>query len=261
MRAELNRIAAAEGSFLANGSLDNCEVQSLLDDLSGFSRRDAYLTNPTITAAAGTNTTYNRGSYDACRKKGQSDDVVSNQEQLQANVDTRLAQLDSAIELGVNSGYISWTQARHLETELEHILDDEEHFTEDGRLSYREANQLIADLDALDAEVKALQVAYDRNRRARYGQRGQRNRNVASNLNLQQSVLRQRIQAGLRSGQLTKIEADRLFRSEDRIAELEAQMRESGGRLGYNEQRRLLAELDDLSHHITSELNDHHVQF
>lgn len=107
LRSELNRIAAAEGSFLADGKLDNWEVQTLLDDLSGFSRRlDTYLTNSDTAKAASGSYNRGRGYYDTWRRHGRTDEVVTNQSQLQASVDARQAQLDSALEQGLNSGYI-----------------------------------------------------------------------------------------------------------------------------------------------------------
>lgn len=261
LRSEMNRIEGVEGGFLADGKLDTWEVQTLLNDLNGYSQRlDTYLNNSTTTTAG--STVRNRGWYDSYRRHGRSDEDVHNQAQLQANVDTRQAQLDSAITQGINSGYISWSEARSLQTELRRIQDNEQRYTSDGRLSFREANELIADLDALDTKVKAAQATRDRYSRhgggrygGRYGDSGQ------GSINAQQSVLRQRIDAGVKSGQLTRSESSRLYREEQRISDLEAQMRSSGNRLSFDEQRRLLGELNELSRNITKELNDHQVQF
>lgn len=260
LRAELNRIAAAEGNYLSDGALTTWEVQVLLDDMQSFSRRlEAYLTNSNV--ATNSTNPWSHNSYNCWRGRN-SDDAISNQAQLQASVDTRQAALDSQIEQSLSSGIIRWSDARTLETELNAIAAKETTFTADGRLSYREANELLADLDALDAKVKAHIATYDRNRRdwGRNRDRG-RGRGHYRNYNATQSALRQRIDFGLKSGKLTRIEADRLIRDEQRIADLEAQLRFSGGRLSYSEERRLLNELDNLSRSITKELNDHQVQY
>lgn len=143
---------------------------------------------------------------------------------------------------------------------MKRIVEDENRFLADGKLSYREGNQLISDLDAVDTKIKTLQTEYDRYRAMRRGGHRHHN-NDAGRIDTQQSVLRQRINAGIKAGLLTRVEADRLYRDEQRIADLEVQLRSSGGRLGYQEQRQLLRELDDLSRKITKELNDHQVQF
>lgn len=254
LRAELNRIAETEGKFLADGSLNNWEVETLLNDMQSFSRRlETYLTNSTV--ATNSTNPWNRDSY-SCWRDRNSDDTVNNQTQLQASIDTRQASLDSQIEQSLSSGILNWQQARALETELNQIAAKETSFTADGRLSYRETNELLSDLDVIDNKLKAHIANYDRYRRDRgRGNRGRRN------INSTQSALRQRIEFGLRSGKLTRTEADLLIRDEQRIAELEAQLRLSGSRLSYREQRRLLTELDNLSHHVTEELNDHQVQF
>lgn len=258
LRAELNRIAAAEGTFLADGSLTNWEVQTLLDDMQSFSRRlETYLTNSSV--ATNSTNPWSRNSYSSWRGRN-TDEEVTNRVQLQASVDTRQAALDSQIEQSLSSGILTWQQARAFENELNQIAAKETTFTADGRLSYREANELLADLDALDGKVKAHIATYDRNRRD-WGRNRGRGHNRNRSYNSTQSALRQRIDFGLRTGKLTRVEADRLIRDEQRIADLEAQMRLSGGRLSYSEQRRLLTELDNLSRNITKELNDHQVQY
>ncbi|MBY0546654.1 MAG: hypothetical protein K2W95_05150 [Candidatus Obscuribacterales bacterium] len=258
LRAELNRIAAQEGAALSDGSLTTWEVQSLLNDMQSFSRRlEAYLTNADV--AANTSNPWSRNTYNSWRGRN-SDDAINNQVQLQASIDTRQAALDSQIEQSLSAGILTWQQARTFETELNQIAAKETTFTADGRLSYRETNELLADLDTLDGKVKAHIANYDRNRRD-WGRNRNRGRGNHRNYNSTQSVLRQRIDFGLRSGRLTRVEANRLIRDEQRIADLEAQMRLSGGRLSYSEQRRLLTELDNLSRNITRELNDHQVQY
>ncbi len=269
LQANLDQIVSQQGVYLSDGKLENWEIQGVLENLSAFSRRlDGYLTNST-TANPATSQTFSRKWYDGYRKEGRSDEPASNQAQLRANVDTRHAQLDSAVESGVASGAIGWSDANRLKAELQSISNNEQQYTTDGRLSFREANDLISQLDAVDTKIKAFQSNYDRNRRGSYGRDRDHHRDgdrhgygnqQSDQIDANQSMLMQRIRAAMQSGQLTKNESDRLLRDEQRIADLEAQMRAGGGRLGYQEQKQLLGELEQLSRKVSKELNDHQVR-
>ncbi|HNB21411.1 MAG TPA: hypothetical protein PKZ32_03290 [Candidatus Melainabacteria bacterium] len=75
------------------------------------------------------------------------------------------------------------------------------------------------------------------------------------NINQAQARLQQRINAGVRSGKLTRQEAFSLNRKMSRLNAMEAQFRSSGN-LSFGERARLNSELSRLSNDISLQLND-----
>lgn len=258
LRNKLNNIAALEGQYLSDGNFSNPEVQSMLTQLSDFSSiMQAYLSNATTTGAG----TYNSGWFKRYGW-GNHAGMPNNQAQFQANIDTKQAQIDASIQHGVSSGLLTWNESTNLKVQLDKIANDEARFLSDGKLSYREVQELIQPLESLEAKVN--QELADGQRRApqrkAWGRGGHGHRAGGRFIDYHQSLLRQRIQNGLSTGKLTHSEANRLFQEEQRLNSLEAQMRYSGRRLSYSEERRLIAELDQLSRKINKELNDKQVQ-
>lgn len=76
------------------------------------------------------------------------------------------------------------------------------------------------------------------------------------NINVNQAVLQQRINAGARAGWLTRSEAQSLRTRLARINVLEARLRASGRGLSFAERNRLNAELSRLSAQINAQLTD-----
>jgi hypothetical protein len=75
------------------------------------------------------------------------------------------------------------------------------------------------------------------------------------NINQAQAKLEQRINAGVRSGRLTRSEAFNLRTKMRRLNSLEAQFRSSGN-LSFRERARLNGELSRISNDINIQLND-----
>lgn len=246
LRTELNRIANLEGQFLTDGNYSGPEVQTMLTELSNFSvKLNAYLTNTTTTA----NSTFNQGWF---RRYGHGrfTGSPSNQTQFQANIDTKQAQLDSAIENGTTSGRVSWNEARNLRVQLNRVANDESTFLADGKLSYSETQQLINALEKIESNLNVALASAPRHSARHHGR----------SINNQQSLLQARIDRGLASGKLTHKEATNLLRDERRLNNLETQLRQSGNHLSYYESRLLLSQVNQLSRKIDRELKDRQVQ-
>jgi hypothetical protein len=76
------------------------------------------------------------------------------------------------------------------------------------------------------------------------------------NLNARQHEQQQRIRAGLRSGELTRLEAARLQAEQARIRAAEARARRSGGVFTARERARIQHELNQASRHIYRQNHD-----
>ena len=258
LRAMLNRIGAQEGTYLADGNYSRWEVQNMLEELNNFSLRlNTYLTNATTTVSLpgggswGSSNSWSR-RYRNNGNYGEGG-YMNNLRQFQADVDAKQALIDSSITDATNAGRLSWSQSAQLRTELQTIANNETTFTADGRLSRSESEQLVSQLDALSAKVTSMSEWRGGRRRDRYGR-------YNTSVDTRQSLLRQRINAGMSSGRLTRSEATRLLADESRIASMEARLRASGNRLSFDEQRRILNELDVLNIRVSKELNDRQVR-
>lgn len=261
LKANLDQIALLEGQYLADGNYNRFEVQTLLDDLNNFSMKlNTYLTNASTTASIpvpGATTPLPQGKSWYRRYSRDNDGYLSQLAAFQADIDTKQAQLDAQITEATVQGRINWSETNSLRAELNRIAQNESQFTSHGRLSYRESQQLIQDLDALTVRLTTLT---SRPRSHRWDRGGRHHRGGSTFIDQNQSLLRQRIQAGINSGRLTRSEATRLLNDESRIATLEERLRTSGRGLSFDEQRRLFSELDALSTKLNKELFDKQVQ-
>ncbi|MFL5296945.1 MAG: hypothetical protein ACJ798_11245 [Phenylobacterium sp.] len=79
-------------------------------------------------------------------------------------------------------------------------------------------------------------------------------------INQRQANLEQRIDQGIRTGDLNRPEAQRLRQQFRHLARLEAQYRRSGGRLTYAERRDLDSRFDRLSERIYAQRHDSQVR-
>lgn len=258
LRAELNNIANVEGQNLSDGVLNHLEVTSILNQLTAFSTKlQSYMTNASTRVAG---QLYGDSWFHKYLGRNNSDQNATNQTVLKANIDTLQATIDARIEEGLTSGRLDWSDARTYRTELNRIANNESRFLSNGFLSYRESQELVRDLDSLQARVNTSLTASAGYRGRHRGWDNNNRRRYNASVDTRQSLLRQRIARGVTAGKLTQREADRLYRDEQRIADLEAQLRVSGNRLSYSENRRLLSELDDFSRRVNRELNDRQVQ-
>lgn len=80
-------------------------------------------------------------------------------------------------------------------------------------------------------------------------------------INGTQAQLQMRINAGVRSGALTRQEAFNLQKKLQRISQLEARFRMSGNQLSFRERNKLSNELSDLNRDIQRQLFDSDTRF
>lgn len=141
------------------------------------------------------------------------------------SINERQATLDARIDAGVRSGDLTRVEARELRGAFGDIATLEARYRANG-LSTWERTDLQRRFDALSSRIR-----YDRND----GQeRGERWDNWSApgggwmNINQRQARLDQRIDQGLRSGKLTRREANSLRAEFNTVARLETRYRANG---------------------------------
>lgn len=238
LRASLSQFTLTKAQFLADGTLSDGEVQMLLDQLMQISNHiQAYLTNSTTVGSA---TADHRAWF---RQQGQK----GNDATRRARIDSLQAEISTTIDQGISYGWLNWNNASRYRTDLQRIADTKNRYLADGRLDFKEQQNLVNDLSALKDRLDS-----EMNSRNRFDRGG--GRQVSNNVNSQQSFLRQRITAGISSGKLSRAEGDRLLREEQKISDLETRLRASGNTLTFAEQKRLFDEQDNLSKKINEAL-------
>lgn len=254
LKAQLDRIANLHGQYLATGGgkLNNIQIQNLLTELSGVTTKlQAYLTNATTATATAT------PQHDRWFRQNPEREGYSWNRMAEGHVDSYQAEILASVQQALTQGKISVSTAQSLRAQLNQTDVDQRRMTADGRLSRSESQQLMDDLDRIKNRLSQEIASNNQRWRGRGHHYGWGNHSDDTNIAYGQSMLRQRIYDGLRSGKLSRTEADRLLSDERRIADLEARMSASGGRLSWSEQRRLLAERDQLNAEINQELTDH----
>lgn len=263
LRADLNQIAGLEGQYLMDGQLDNMETQHLLDELTRLTQKlQTYLTNATT---VGTGTARHGDWF---RKYGGPNGGGRQQERI-AHLDAKRAELDSRIEQGVVSGYLNPGESANLRNQLTQVSIKQSQMTADGRLSYDEQNEILNQLNLLETQISTAISSGEQRARAsasNWGGHGRGKRRdwekwrQGNGVNEQQSLLKQRIYSGIKSGKLTPSEANMLLSKEQQIANLEARLRSnSSGMLTYDQSRVLHQQLSDLSRDINKQLRDKQV--
>jgi hypothetical protein len=252
LRTQLTGVANMQGQYLAvgGGKLNNIQIQSLLNELSAVTTKlQAYLTNATTVS-----TTPNARRHDQWFRHNRENEGYSYNRAANGHIDSYQAEIGASIESALTSGKISAATAQSLRTQLNATDTTQALMTADGRLAQSESDQLMVKLDAIKNKL-AQEIANGQRWRGRGNHYGW-GHGDADTTAYGQSMLRQRIYDGLRSGKLSRSEADRLLRSEQQIASVEAQLQASG-RLTHTEQRRLLADRERLNLQINQELTDH----
>lgn len=166
-------------------------------------------------------------------------------------VDQRQAQLDQRIEAGVRSGQLTRPEAGRLQAEFQDIVSLEARYRANG-LSANERADLDRRFDELSARIREErrdnQQADRRDRDGRDGRDGWRG------VNERQVELEERIEAGIRSGQLSRPEAARLRAEFQDIQNLENRYRVNG--LSPDERADLTTRLDQLSARVRLDRTD-----
>ncbi len=167
------------------------------------------------------------------------------------NINERQAQLDQRIDVGVRNGQLTRAEADRLRAEFRTIANLEAQYRVNG-LDRNEVADLDARFDRLSAQIRVERA--DNQGRGDGRGRGD-NSPAAWNINERQAQLDQRIDVGVRNGQLTRAEADRLRAEFREIARIEMQYRVNG--LDYREVADLDARFDRLSAQIRTERADY----
>ncbi len=150
-------------------------------------------------------------------------------------VDRAQQAISARIQQGLNSGHITPTEAQELYRRDRDIAAREAWYKSNGTATAQERQALRAELDSLSAEVE----------------RKMANRNVAGSpgstpgIDNQEYRISQRIDEGVRSGQISQREARRLHRREVQIERHEASYK-ADGVVTQQERRQLRNELTAL---------------
>ncbi|HEY9785608.1 MAG TPA: hypothetical protein V6D17_09425 [Candidatus Obscuribacterales bacterium] len=167
-----------------------------------------------------------------------------------ANLEAQRAQLSARIAQAERRGQLSAWQANNLREQLDDNAQLQEKFLADGLLSFAEANRLVMALGNIDARVDTAIASMPVSRS--YASTFRRFADI-DNL---QARIAQRLENGRLDGRLTPFEYQSLRFELNRINNLEAQLRMSGGLLSWGERQRLLNRLAHLDARVTMEMRD-----
>jgi len=180
-------------------------------------------------------------------------------------VNQRQANQQSRIGQGVRQGDLTRGETRHLEREQGHIAREESRYKADGHLSNWERADLHRDQNQASRDIR--RERHDGDRSGGYdGDRGYRsdgygyggvgyNQRPQASVDHRQFDQGNRIQQGIRSGELTRGEARGLF-AEQRDIRQEERAYWSDGRLSRNERADLQQDLNAASRNIYNETHD-----
>lgn len=157
-------------------------------------------------------------------------------------IDQRQANLDARIDAGVRSGDLTRNEAARLRGEFNDLARLEARYRASYGLSPAERRDLDMRFDRLSSQIR-----FERNDRQDRGRGWQP-------INQRQNMLENRIDAGIRSGRLSRSEAYRLRAEFSDIASVEARYRRNG--LSYEERRDLDRRFDRLTAHLEASLDD-----
>ena len=153
-------------------------------------------------------------------------------------IDRAKEAISARIQQGMASGHITPSEARELYRRDRDIEIRESRFKSDGSATQQERQQLRSDLDGLGAEVERMMANRD------VVQTG--GNTDTPGIDNRQDDIGERIDDGVRSGQITQREARRLQSRQRVIASHEANYKRDGV-VTQQERRQLRAELTQLS--------------
>jgi signal transduction histidine kinase len=154
------------------------------------------------------------------------------------------------IQQGMASGHITPSEAQALYRREREISVRESQYKANGNATPPERAQLRADLDALSAEVERMMSNRDV---VQPGYAG--NAANTPGIDNREYQISQRIDEGVRAGQINQREARRLHRREREIARQEAQFK-SDGVVTQQERRQLRNELTALRYEVERLMRD-----
>lgn len=250
LRADLVKIAHHESSYLSDGKFQDPEVVQLLSELNALSSKiKSYLSNSSTTGTG--NLSHDEWFKKYGSKPSSSTAVLPNAPLRKAHIDTMQAEIDSRIQDGVTSGFLTWEQSRDFTNQLNKIRTNEIESLRDGKIDWDEEQKLLTDLRNLRRKVNyAGGYRWGRNRgkyrHGRYGKIYRRNRH--------QPLLHQRIADKVREGKLSRSAAYDLYKKESKIHTLEQKLR-TGSNLTFDQERNMYKELEQLTQNIEQKLN------
>ena len=163
-------------------------------------------------------------------------------------IDQTQAAISARIQEGLASGRITPSEAQALYRRDREIQMRENQFRANGDVSPQERQQLRADLSFLSAEVERLIANRDVVGQPGYpGYPG--NAGNTPGIDNRQINISERIDEGVRTGRITRREADRLYSRERRIARHEAAFK-ADGVVTQQERRQLRDELTALRQEV-----------
>jgi hypothetical protein len=160
-------------------------------------------------------------------------------------IDRAQEEIGARIEQGVESGRITRAEAQELYQRERAIGERENRYKADGYASAQERQLLRQDLDALRADVERAIV------NPRVAPPSER----TPGIDRREAALRERIDEGVRSGQISERAARRLYRQERRIEREEARAKADGVVTRY-ERRQLRQELMVLNNDLERALGN-----
>jgi len=159
-----------------------------------------------------------------------------------SGINARRADLEKRLNDGVAQGKIGRQELNEMRADLDSVANREADAKRSGqRLTAGEATRLNEVLDRVDNRLKNM-LRDETN----YGDR----------VDHRQKRILERINNGVARGKLTPPEAARLRAEYDRIAQLAAKYRASGGAIDISEFESLKGELSKLSRQVTAQVGD-----
>lgn len=158
----------------------------------------------------------------------------------------RRTQLDARIDMAVREGSMSRREAEQVRREYDDIVQLEAQYSADGNVSQQQRNDLRARYRALSQRVDGQQPGGNDDQG--YNQGSYQHDERWQPLSMRYNDFEQRISAGLRSRQLTQLEATRLRTDWRSLAQVEANYQQGG--IDAREQADLSARYDNIEQRL-----------
>ena len=174
-----------------------------------------------------------------------------------AGVNQRQHNQQQRMQQGWRSGDLTRNESRNLQGQARDIRREEQRYRSDGNFTRAERADVRHDLNNLSRDI--YRERHDGQQRfddRRFGYQRPGDRYFGSrDIDRMQQMERERIQRGIRSGELTRSEASRLI-AEQRMVAQEERVYRSDGKLTKDERRDLWQDLNAARGHIYNETHD-----
>lgn len=158
------------------------------------------------------------------------------------DITTRIGNQQKRINMGIEKGDLTRHEADMLQENLDHIKDEYSRMKADGRLTQQEVDRLVRDLEIND---RMIQDKRSNQIKRLYGPAPAPKHDHGKAAEFQTRIDQQqkRIDNGIRSGELTRKEAEIVQENLDKIKAAYSRMK-ADGRLSEKEQEKLDSKLD-----------------